>query len=121
MGFSLKANGKMISTSSSPDRDQQFWIIKQLRTSFATAGQPVICVDTKKKELIGQFALTGRVRTREPIAPMIMISATTLWRSRDLGSYAREGTAERKMRPADRLDSFAATSSATGSTYGLCC
>lgn len=67
MGFSLKANRKMISTSSSPDRDQQFGIIKQLRKSFAAAGQPVISVDTKKKELIGQFANAGRVWTREPI------------------------------------------------------
>lgn len=67
MDFSLKANRKMIATSSSPDRDQQFAIIKQLRESFQVSGQPVISVDTKKKELIGQFASAGRVWTREPI------------------------------------------------------
>ena len=67
MDFSLKANRKMISTTSSPDRDRQFGIIKQLRESFQASGQPMISVDTKKKELIGQFAHTGRVWTREPI------------------------------------------------------
>jgi hypothetical protein len=68
MDFSLKVNRKMITTSSSRDRDQQFGIIKQLRQAFAANGQPVISVDTKKKELIGQFAHAGRVWTREPIA-----------------------------------------------------
>ena len=67
MDFSLKANRKMISTSSSPDREQQFGIIKRLRESFEASGQPMISVDTKKKELIGQFANAGRVWTREPI------------------------------------------------------
>jgi hypothetical protein len=67
MDFSLKVNRKMISTSSGPDRDQQFGIIKQLRESFQANGQPVISVDTKKKELIGQFAKAGRVWSREPI------------------------------------------------------
>jgi hypothetical protein len=67
MDFSLKANRKMIATSSSPDRNQQFGIIKQLRESFQANGKPVISVDTKKKELIGQFASAGRVWTRKPI------------------------------------------------------
>jgi hypothetical protein len=68
MDFSLKANRKRIATSSSTDRDQQFGIIKRLRQSFEATGDPVISVDTKKKELIGQFANAGRVWTREPVA-----------------------------------------------------
>lgn len=67
MGFSLKANRKMIATSASPDRDQQFGIIKAQRDAFQANGQPVISVDTKKKELIGRFANAGRVWTRQPI------------------------------------------------------
>ena len=68
MDFSLKANRKTIATHSSPDRDQQFDIIRGLRESFEATGNPTISVDTKKKELIGAFAHAGRVWTREPIA-----------------------------------------------------
>ena len=68
MDFSLKANRKTIATSSSPDRDQQFGIIQGLRKSFEASGNPILSVDTKKKELIGLFANSGRVWTRKPIA-----------------------------------------------------
>ncbi len=68
MDFSLKANRKTIATQSSPDRDQQFGIIRGLRESFEATGNPTISVDTKKKELIGVFANSGRVWTRKPIA-----------------------------------------------------
>ena len=68
MGFSLKANRKTIATNSSPDRDQQFGIIRRLRESFEVGGHPILSVDTKKKELIGLFANSGRVWTRQPIA-----------------------------------------------------
>ena len=68
MDFSLKANRKAIATNSSPDREQQFGIIQELRESFEASGNPILSVDTKKKELIGLFANSGRVWTREPIA-----------------------------------------------------
>ncbi len=68
MDFSLKAIRKAIATSSSPDRNQQFGIIRGLRESFGEAGNPIISVDSKKKELIGNFANSGRVWTREPLA-----------------------------------------------------
>ncbi len=68
MNFSLKANRKSIATHSSPDRDQQFAIIRQLRESFEATGNPIISVDTKKKELVGLFANCGRVWTREALA-----------------------------------------------------
>ena len=68
MDISLKANRKMIATSSSPDREQQFGIIQELRETFEVNGNPILSVDTKKKELIGLFANSGRVWTREPIA-----------------------------------------------------
>jgi len=68
MDFSRKANRKTIAVHSSPDRDQQFGIIQGLRESFEATGSPMLSVDTKKKELIGVFANSGRVWTREPIA-----------------------------------------------------
>ena len=68
LGFSLKGNRKQIATQSSPDREEQFRTIQQLRQSFEEAGNPIISVDTKKKELIGLFHQPGRVWTRQPIA-----------------------------------------------------
>lgn len=43
-----------------PDRDAQFRYINSLAEEFITAGDPVISVDTKKKELVGRFAQAGR-------------------------------------------------------------
>ncbi len=70
MHFSLKANRKTLATDSSPDRDQQFGIIRRLRESFESAGNPIISVDTKKKELIGLFANSGRVWTRKAVSTL---------------------------------------------------
>ena len=50
-----------MSSGSSSDRDKQFGIIKNLRKQFSDAGDPIISVDTKKKELIGLFKNPGRV------------------------------------------------------------
>lgn len=61
IGYSLKSNKKCLSAGNSPDRDTQFDIIAQLRREFAEVGDPVISVDTKKKELIGKFKNYGRV------------------------------------------------------------
>lgn len=60
LDYSLKANRKMISTGANPDRDKQFGIIKVFREQFNKTGDPVISVDTKKKELIGLFKNPGR-------------------------------------------------------------
>ena len=68
MGFSLKKNRKSIAINSSPDRGQQFGIIRGLRESFESAGNPIISVDTKKKELVGLFANSGRTWTRKPVS-----------------------------------------------------
>ena len=46
--------------ASHPDRDGQFRYLNDLATDFIDAGEPVISVDTKKKELIGEFANGGR-------------------------------------------------------------
>ncbi len=60
MGFSLRANKKTIEGSSHADRDAQFGHIKQQCEQFEAAGDPIISVDCKKKELIGNFKNNGR-------------------------------------------------------------
>lgn len=64
LDYSLKANRKCLSSGSSPHRDTQFGIIRGLREEFAAAGDPIISVDTKKKELIGPFKNAGRTWCR---------------------------------------------------------
>ena len=60
--YRLHANTKQLESSAAhPDRDQQFGYITQQRQTFSAAGLPQISVDTKKKELIGQFKNAGRV------------------------------------------------------------
>lgn len=59
-GYSLQANRKSREGSSHPDRDRQFRHINQEVRSFQTRQQPVISVDTKKKELVGDFKNPGR-------------------------------------------------------------
>lgn len=59
-GFSLKANKKNIEGVSHPDRDLQFQHIKKTCASFEKNGYPIISVDCKKKELIGNFKNNGR-------------------------------------------------------------
>jgi hypothetical protein len=60
LGFSLQANAKTREGSSHPDRDAQFEHINAVVSAFQAAGQPVISVDTKKKELVGDFKNGGR-------------------------------------------------------------
>lgn len=60
LGFSLKANKKNIEGVSHPDRDLQFQHINDTCNTFEEAGNPIISVDCKKKELIGNFKNNGR-------------------------------------------------------------
>ena len=59
LGYSLQANRKTLEGSSHADRDQQFQHINQHVTEFLQQQQPVISVDTKKKELAGNFKNHG--------------------------------------------------------------
>ena len=59
LGYSLQANAKVTEGRQHPDRDQQFRYLNDTAASFIARGQPVISVDTKKKELIGAFANGG--------------------------------------------------------------
>ena len=60
LGYSLQANVKTREGSSHPDRDAQFEHINALVQAAVSAGEPVISVDTKKKELVGDFKNAGR-------------------------------------------------------------
>jgi hypothetical protein len=60
-------NRKAIATDSSPDRDQQFRYISSLRTRFERQGLPIISVDTKKRELVGNFKNHGVKWDRTPV------------------------------------------------------
>ncbi|MHB9001119.1 MAG: ISAzo13 family transposase [Thermoanaerobaculia bacterium] len=59
-GYSLQSNRKTVEGASHPDRNAQFEHISQTVLTFQNAGQPVISVDTKKKELVGKFKNSGR-------------------------------------------------------------
>jgi hypothetical protein len=60
LDYSLQANCKTREESSHPDRNQQFEFINSRVYQFLVRGQPVVSVDTKKKELIGDFKNGGR-------------------------------------------------------------
>jgi len=59
-GYSLQSNRKTLEGSSHPDRNAQFEHINTSVRRFQQRGQPVISVDTKKKELVGAFKNGGR-------------------------------------------------------------
>ena len=60
MGYSLQANRKTLEGTSHPDRDAQFGYLNAQVTEALAAGEPAISVDTKKKELVGDFKNGGR-------------------------------------------------------------
>ena len=59
-GFSLQGNAKTLEGKQSPDRDAQFRYLNEQVRVHQDAGEPVISVDTKKKELVGQYRNGGR-------------------------------------------------------------
>ncbi|MFJ2577280.1 ISAzo13 family transposase [Kitasatospora aureofaciens] len=68
-GFSLRGNARVLAGSSHPDRDAQFRHLNDEVREFLDAGDPVISVDSKKKEQIGLFAQAGR-KWAPPGAPV---------------------------------------------------
>jgi transposase len=60
LNYSLQANSKTLEGTDNIDRDAQFDYINKQAKSFLTAKQPVISVDTKRKEIIGNFKNNGR-------------------------------------------------------------
>jgi Rhodopirellula transposase DDE domain len=68
-GFSLQATSRTTEGARHPDRDAQFRYINNQVKEFVADGQPVVSVDTKKKEVLGEYAVGGREwhRTGQPV------------------------------------------------------
>jgi len=65
LGFSLKASERKQGRLGCLNRDEQFTYIASQKQQFITAGLPIISIDTKKKELIGNFRNKGRTWSRQ--------------------------------------------------------
>jgi Rhodopirellula transposase DDE domain len=63
--YSLRTNRKCLAGTQDPDRDRQFRFLVRQRRRYLRRGWPVISVDTKKKEMIGNFKNPGRCWRRE--------------------------------------------------------
>ena len=63
--YSLHVNRKSIAETRHPDRDQQFRYLTGLKCDFLRRGQPVLSVDSKKRELVGNFKNAGATYRRE--------------------------------------------------------
>ena len=57
--YNLRVNVKRLTGPPHPDRDQQFRHIQEMIAEFRTEGWPILSVDSKKKELIGNFRNAG--------------------------------------------------------------
>ncbi|MBI5332087.1 MAG: ISAzo13 family transposase [Candidatus Aenigmarchaeota archaeon] len=64
-GFSLQANNKSIEGKQHPDRNAQFEFINQDTKTQVAKKEPVVSVDTKKKELVGNFKNNGKEWSRK--------------------------------------------------------
>jgi len=63
--YSLRTNRKRLARTQDPERDRQFRLLARWRRRFQRQGWPVISVDTKKKELVGNFKNAGRCWRQE--------------------------------------------------------
>jgi Rhodopirellula transposase DDE domain len=74
--YSLRANLKQEAGKQHPERDTQFHYIRTQRAADLESGQAVISVDTKKKQLIGNFKNSARICVKKPKVLMRMIFPT---------------------------------------------
>jgi transposase len=72
-GYSLQSTRKTTEGKQHPDRDAQFKHISRQTKAFQRAGKPVISVDTKKKELVGEFANKGREWQPKGEPPSVLV------------------------------------------------
>ncbi len=73
MGYSLQAARKTEEGTEHADRDAQFQHINESVKVFQAAGQPAISVDTKKKEMVGNYKNGGREYPRKGQAPQVLM------------------------------------------------
>jgi transposase len=89
LGYSLQKNRKCLQLGEpNPDRDEQFRYINDRAKVFIEAGQPVISVDTKKKELIGNF-MNGGAEYRPKGLPVMVLDHDFM--IKELGKVAPYG------------------------------
>jgi hypothetical protein len=89
LGYSLQKNRKCLQLGEpNPDRDEQFRYINDRAKVFIEAGQPVISVDTKKKELIGNF-MNGGTEYRPKGLPVMVLDHDFM--IKELGKVAPYG------------------------------
>lgn len=73
LGYSLQGNRKTLEGSNHPDRDAQFEHINSQAQEYLETSNPVISVDTKKKELVGEFKNGGREWHPQGMAPKVKV------------------------------------------------
>ena len=73
LGYRLQSVRKRQEGTTHPDRNAQFEHINATADQFLTAGEPVISVDTKKKELVGNFANRGREWQPKGTPPAVLV------------------------------------------------
>jgi hypothetical protein len=86
LGYSLQANAKVTEGRQHPDRDAQFRYLADLAATFIDDDQPAISVDTKKKELIGDYANGGSEWSPEGEPERVQVHD---FADRKLGEYAK--------------------------------
>jgi hypothetical protein len=64
-GYRLQANAKVVEGRAHPDRDAQFEYVNAAAVAFLAAGDPVLSVDTKKRELVGTYPTGLRITDRQ--------------------------------------------------------
>ena len=94
MGYSLQANRKTREGSSSPDRNEQFENIYKQVKRFQNAKEPVISVDTKKKELVGDFKNGGRELRPKGAPEAVRVHD---FQDKDLGKVAPYGVYDQTL------------------------
>ena len=107
-GFSLQGNAKSLEGMQHPDRDAQFRYLAGQVQEHPDAGAPVVSMDAKKKELVGQFKNAGRTwtRTGEPVRVGLLRLPRQRGRQsaavRDLRYGGEHRLGERRHRPRHR-------------------
>lgn len=66
-GYVLRANRKRLNKKCDPDRDRQMRYVARKRRAFQKAGFPVVSVDAKQRELVGNFKNNGRIWRNQPL------------------------------------------------------
>ena len=93
LGYSLKTNVKRLIGKIHPQRDWQYRLIQRTKALFIRAGQPVISVDVKKSELIGQFKNSGKryCQTADEVnvSEFVVASIRHWWQQLGAGRYPK--------------------------------